>query len=109
MSNAARERGPLARFQPYLKYDSHEQYFADAADMFTAGPGMRLRAARSSANIAVAGDGLSLAFLGPDDRYPGTEITPAPGDTLGIPDKKYRQRAAALHQLPEIRNVTYGH
>ena len=67
---AAQRRELLDRHQPYLKYDSHEQYFADAAEMFTEGPGMRLRRARNTTNIATAGDGLSLAFLGHDDHYP---------------------------------------
>jgi hypothetical protein len=109
MSDAARQRDLLARHQPYLRYDSQEAYFADAAEMFTDGPGMRLRAAGSSADIASAGHGLSLAFLGHDDAYPGTAVKPDGGDTLGIPDKKYRERAAALHLRPEIRNVVYGH
>jgi VPS62-like protein len=109
MSDAARQRALLDRHQPYLRYDSHEQYFADAAEMFTDGPGMRLRAAGSAKDIATAGHGLSLAFLGHDNAYPGTDIAPAPGDTLGIPDRRYRERAAALHEQPAIRNVVYGH
>jgi hypothetical protein len=109
MSDAARQLALLMRHQPYLRYDSQEAYFADAAEMFTDGPGMRLRAAGDTHDIATAGRGLSLAFLGHDDRYPGTTITPAAGDTLGVPDKQYRRRAAELHERPEIRNVVYGH
>jgi hypothetical protein len=109
MSDAARQRQLLELHQPYLRYDSHEAYYADAAEMFTDGPGMRLRVAGSSADVATAGHGLSLAFLAHDGAYPGTGVKPAAGDTLGIPDKKYRARAAALHQRTEIRNVVYGH
>jgi hypothetical protein len=109
MIDVARQRELLERHQPYLRYDSQEAYFADAAEMFTEGPGMRLRAAGSTRDIAVAGDGLSLAFLGHDDAYPGTTIRPGTGDTLGIPDKRYRQRAAELHLRADIRNVAYGH
>src|SRR3954466_3750095 len=109
MSDAAQQRDLLARHQPYLRYDSQEAYFADAADMFTDGPGMRLRPARSTQDIATAGRGLSLAFLGHDDAYPGTGVRPAPGDTLGIPDRRYRQRAGELHLRPDIRNVVYAH
>ena len=109
MSDAARALELLERHQPYLRYDSHEAYFADAAEMFTEGPGMRLRRPGSAESIATAAHGLSLAFLGHADAYPGTQIVPGPGDTLGIPDRRYRDRAAALHQRPEIRNVVYGH
>jgi hypothetical protein len=109
MSDAARQRDLLIRHQPYLRYDSQEAFFADAAEMFTEGPGMRLRAGGSTRDIATAGHGLSLAFLGHDDAYPGTAIRPGAGDTLGIPDRRYRERAAALHLRADIRNVVYGH
>jgi hypothetical protein len=108
MSDAARQRDLLIRHQPYLRYDSQEAFFADAAEMFTEGLGMRLRAGGSTQDVATAGHGLSLAFLGHDDAYPGTAIRPGAGDTLGIPDRRYRERAAALHLLPDIRNVVYG-
>src|SRR4051812_49794437 len=109
MSDAARQRDLLIRHQPYLRYDSQEAFFADAAEMFTEGPGMRLRAGGSTRDVATAGHGLSLAFLGHADAYPGTAIRPGAGDTLGIPDRRYRERAAALHLRPDLRNVVYGH
>ncbi|WCB95053.1 hypothetical protein DSM104299_03795 [Baekduia alba] len=107
MSDAAQL---LERHQPYLKYDSQEAFFADAAEIFVESPGMRLRRKGSSADVAVAGDALSLAFLATDpDPYPGTALKPAATDTVGVPDKDYRARAAALHVQPELRNVCYGH
>src|SRR4051812_35846444 len=104
MSDAAQL---LERHLPYLKYDSHEAFFADAADIFTVDEGMRLRRAGSA--TATAGHGLSLAFLSHPERYPGTDIVPAGTDTLGVPDKRYRTRAAALHAIAAYRNVVYGH
>src|SRR3954453_15203173 len=109
MRDAAAQRDLLDRHQPYLRYDSQEAYFADAAEMFTDGPGMRLRAGGSTRDLATAGHGLSLAFLSPPERYPGSDVVPASGDTLGIPDKRYRERAAELHLRTAIRNVVYGH
>src|SRR3954449_8960639 len=109
MSDAAQQRDLLDRHQPYLRYDSQEAYFADAAEMFTDGPGMRLRAGGSTRDLATAGHGLSLAFLSHPERYPGSDVVPASGDTLGIPDKRYRERAAELHLRTAIRNVVYGH
>ena len=95
---------------PYLKYDSQEAYFADAAEIFVDSPGMRLRRKGSSADVAVQGGALDLAFLATDPHpYPGTSFKPAATDTVGVPDKQYRARAAALHARPELANVCYGH
>jgi hypothetical protein len=108
--DAQQQQALLERHQPYLRYDSHEAFFADAAEMFTDAPGMRLRAPGRKTNVATAGHGLSLALLShPDDVYPGTKVKPSSGDTLGIPDKDYRKRAARLHEDQNLANVVYGH
>src|SRR3954466_8291583 len=76
MSDAAQL---LERHLPYLKYDSHEAFFADAADIFTVDEGMRLRRAGSATDIATAGHGLSLAFLSHPSAIPApTSCPPAP-------------------------------
>jgi hypothetical protein len=98
----------LDTYQPHLKYDSQEMYFADAAEMFITSPGMRLRRAGDATDFKVAGAGLDLAFLSADP-YPGTAFGWADWDTLGCPDRDYAARAAALHLDPAIKNVTYGH
>lgn len=93
---------------PHLKYDSQEMYFADAAEMFTASPGMRLRRQDDTTDFKVAGHGLDLALLSADP-YPGTSFRWADWDSLGCPDRDYARRAAALHMDPNIANVVYGH
>ena len=35
----------LKRFQPVLRYDSNEQFFADSAEQYTDAPGITLRRA----------------------------------------------------------------
>jgi hypothetical protein len=107
MSTAAEKRELLERHQPYLRYDSHEAYFADDAAIFTDGRGTRLRRGNGDV-LATAGDGLSLAFLS-EDPYPGGVEAWAKADILSIPDKKYRERAAELHMQPRYANVVYGH
>jgi hypothetical protein len=97
----------LERHLPYLKYDSQEAYFADAAQMFVA-PGMRLRRAGQGSDFRVGGDGLDLAFLSADP-YPGTDVRWAARDALGCPDRDYASRASALHLDKDIANVVYGH
>ncbi|WP_027008424.1 hypothetical protein [Conexibacter woesei] len=98
----------LETYQPHLKYDQQEMYFADAAEMFVRSPGMRLRRAGDATDFKVAGAGLDLAFLS-SDPYPGTQFRWAEWDTLGCPDRNYASRAATLHMDPNIANVVYGH
>jgi Vacuolar protein sorting-associated protein 62 len=94
--------------QPYLRYDSHEAYFADSAAEMTDSPGDTLKQAGGTV-LATAGAGLSLALLGPQ-HYADAPHTPAAAtDLLSIADKDYRSRAQALHAHPEYANVVYGH
>lgn len=95
----------LRRHKPFLKYDSQENYFSDSAAQWTDNPGNRLLNGEGD-ELAVAGDGLSLAFLG--DRYPdGTRA--AKTDCISDPTKKYAEQARALHAKKRYANRVYGH
>jgi hypothetical protein len=94
--------------QPYLRYDSQEAFFADSAAMLTDSPDDTLKREDGTV-LARAGEGLSLAFLGPQ-HYADAAGTPVvKGDMLSVKDKNYRKRAQALHARPEYANVVYGH
>ena len=95
----------LARHTPVLKYDSQESYFADSPAEWTDNPGNRLTRADGTL-LATAGDGLSLAALGP--TYGDGEAA-APDDVIGDPARAYREQARALHQAPGYANHVYGH
>jgi Vacuolar protein sorting-associated protein 62 len=108
MSTAAELRALLDKHQPYLRYDSHEAYFADDAAIFADSPGNTLQQANGHV-LATAGAELSLALLS-HDPYPGAAaIAWAKTDVLSIHDKQYRERAAELHMQPRYANVAYGH
>jgi hypothetical protein len=95
----------LKRHLPFLKYDSHETYFADSAAEWTDNPGNRLVTGEGE-ELAVAGDRLSLGFLG--DRYPdGTRAEAT--DCISDPTKKYAEQARALHAKKRYANRVYGH
>jgi hypothetical protein len=97
--------GLLERHLPVLKYDSHENYFADSAAEWTDNPGNRLLA-EDGRELAVAGDRLSLDFLG--DSYPdGTAAAKA--DCISDPTRDYPQQARALHANADYANLVYGH
>lgn len=107
----------LKRFQPVLRYDSNEQFFADSAAQFTVNPGNELRRASTD-----AGDGailasatpkpgvpaLTLDFLGPTAYADGAPVRA--GDILSVRGKDYRRQYRALRIAhPELTNVVYGH
>lgn len=95
----------LERFQPCLRYDSLEGYFADSAQEWTANPGNRL-CRKGGKVIATAGDGLSLNFL--DARYPNGEEA-RPDDYVEAADDDYGHQYAGLRSAhPDFRNVIYG-
>jgi Vacuolar protein sorting-associated protein 62 len=94
----------LQRHRPFLKYDSHESYFADSAAEWTDNPGNRL-VARDGSVLAVGGEALSLAFLGAE--YPGGRRA-TEGDRIGDPSRRYAQQARALHVRPAYANRVYG-
>ena len=89
----------LRRHRPFLKYDSHETYFADSAAQWTDNPGNRLVNGEGD-ELAAAGKGLSLKFLG--DHYPdGTAA--ADTDRISDPTKGYADQARALHAEEALR------
>ncbi len=102
----------LKRFQPVLRYDSNEQYFVDSAQQWTDCPGNELRRKDRSDGtkgqvVAMAGDALSLAFLGPDGYENGAQFED--GDIIGNPGKNYREEYIQLRtQRPELNNRMYG-
>src|SRR4051794_2842581 len=95
----------LQRHRPFLKYDSQETYFADSAAEWTDAAGNRL-VAGDGTQLAVAGHGLALAFLGA--KYPnGRPATK--DDRISDPSRQYAAQARALHALPAYANRVYGH
>lgn len=103
----------LERYQPLLRYDSNEAFFADAAAIFTDNPASVLRRASAPDGtlgevLAVApprGD-LSLAFLEHPVYADGEEHRR--GDHLSVLNRDYRAQATALHMRREYANVMYG-
>jgi hypothetical protein len=96
----------LRRFEPCLRYDSLEAYFADSAEEWTDNPGNRLRRADGTV-VATAGEQLTLAFLDEGRYTSGAEVQP--GDYIEDGADDYgRQYAALRGARPELRNVIYG-
>src|SRR3954453_18958295 len=94
----------LERFQPCLRYDSLETYFADSAEEWTANPENRLRRKDGG---AVPGPGeLSLSSLGSEylDHAPASHDDYIES-TRDDYSRQYRELREA-HQ--EFRNVIYG-
>jgi len=108
----------LKRFQPVLRYDSNEQFFADSAVQFMVNPTTQLRR-KSGADgtkgkviaSAVPGAGvppLTLDFLGPKTYGDASKVLE--GDVMGVRGKDYREQYRGLRMAhPELTNVVYGH
>jgi hypothetical protein len=98
----------LRRHLPFLKYDSHECYFADSAAEWTDYTANRLL--RGETVLAAATpDGtpkLSLSFLG--SSYTSGDKADE-GDVIGNAERDYAKAARLLHQQKEYRNRIYGH
>ena len=95
----------LARFSPWLRYDSQESFRADSAATLTdsvgkAGPNVLKR--KNGTVLAKAGDGLSLDFLG---TYGGA----VKDDFLDAVGRDYVADARRLHAKPEYADRIYGH
>jgi hypothetical protein len=96
----------LKRFQPCLRYDSLESYFADSAAEWVVNPGNRLRRADGTV-LAEAGKGLSLEFLrakkyANGEAVQSTDVIEATGDDFG------KQYQALRSRNQDLRNVIYG-
>ena len=107
----------LLRFQPVLRYDSNEQFFADSVAQFTVNPGNQLRrkaspdgdgAVIASAYPEAGEPALTLDFLGPRKYSNGTPVQD--GDAIGVRGKDYREQYRRLRAShPELSDVVYGH
>jgi hypothetical protein len=106
----------LRRFQPALRYDSNEQYFADSAAQYTDAPGIQLRrvpehdkpgALIASAVPVGAEPKLSLGFLGPALYGNGDKVEKT--DIIGVRGKDYRAQYVKLRtSRPDLNNRMYG-
>ncbi len=107
----------LKTFQPVLRYDSNEQFFADSAVQFMVNPGNELRRKRTATgNGAVlaraqprgAEPELTLAFLAKSRYADGSPVEE--GDVIGVSGRNYRAQYRKLRMaLPGLANVVYGH
>ena len=97
----------LARFQPALRYDSNEQFFADDARQYAEAPGMTLRRAAKVLAGTDTDPRLALAFLGPQTYADGTPVDKV--DALSVRDKDYRKQYVRLRQArPDLNNRLYA-
>jgi hypothetical protein len=104
----------LKRFQPVLRYDSNEQFFADSAEQFMVNPGNELRRKRTEtgngAVLARAGGEpqLTLSFLARAKYQDGRPVQA--GDVIGATGRNYRDQYRKLRMArPDLTNVVYGH
>ena len=105
--NARSDTGALLRrFQPCLRYDSLEGYFADSAEEWTDNPGNRL-CRKDGAVVATAGGELSLAFLDAG-HYPNGEEARSTDYIEAANDDYGHQYAGLRGAHPDFRNVIYG-
>jgi hypothetical protein len=106
----------LRRFQPALRYDSNEQFFADDATQFTDAPGIELRRAPSAGKPGAVlarsetdakEPKLTLAFLDPVTYVTGEPVEKT--DFISVRGKDYRKQYVRLRQSrPDLNNRLYG-
>lgn len=93
----------LARFQPAVRYDSNEQFFADSAAQYMVNPGNELRRRRTDdaqgavlASAQPEGDEpqLTLAFLGEESYADASPVQE--GDLIGVRGRDYREQYRRL-------------
>src|SRR6266576_3584775 len=83
----------LARFQPVLRFDSNETFFADAVEIMAgANDAFRLE---SAAGELIANAPVSSALLGAHTYGDGKPVNQ--GDRLAGTRRDYREQAAELH------------
>jgi hypothetical protein len=106
VSPEATSEALLRRFQPCLRYDSLETYFADSAAEWTDNPPNRLRRAGGEV-VATPADGLSLKFLAKDKYGNGADVLA--GDLIESSRDDYGRQYLELRRAhPEYRNLMYG-
>lgn len=96
----------LRKFQPCLRYDSLETYFADSAEEWTLNPGNVLRRADGTV-LARAGEGLSLDFLRAG-AYPTGEVARASDLIEATADDYQDQYRRLRRENQHLRNAIYG-
>jgi len=106
----------LRRFQPALRYDSNEQFFADSAAQYTDAPGIQLRrmpedgkqGALLASAVPTGGEPqLTLDFLGPQTYGNGAKVEKT--DVIGVRGRDYRDQYVALRiSRPDLNNRVYG-
>jgi hypothetical protein len=108
----------LARYSPYVQYDSLESYAADSVATMTdcvppesphgntlSHGGKELAAVEPPAGESK----LELGFLR-GDKYPDSAQTPvSDGDYIDVVGKEYVQDAREMHARPGYANQVYGH
>lgn len=107
----------LRRFQPAVRYDSNEQFFADSAAQYMVNPGNELRRGRGDdagggviarAQPRAEEQQLALGFLGPKTYADGSPVEK--GDLIGVEGQDYRAQYRRLRiARPDLKNVLYGH
>src|SRR5215510_4158816 len=100
----------LARYSPWLRYDSQESFRADSAATMTdaagkGGPNVLKR--KSGTVLATAGKDLSLDLLGSKTFKDGKPS--AKDDFLDAVGQDYVADARRLHAKPQYANRIYGH
>jgi hypothetical protein len=100
----------LARYRPWLRYDSQESFRADSAatmtdSIGTAGPNVLKR--KSGTVLATAGSGLSLELLGSATFKDGKPASR--DDFLDAVGRDYVADAHRLHAEPQYADHIYGH
>lgn len=93
----------LKRYQPVLKYDSQEAYFADSAAEWTDNPGNLLLDAHGQ-ELAAAGAGLNLVFLSQATK----DGKASAEDVISDPGRDYQDQARLLHAEDQYKNRVYG-
>jgi Vacuolar protein sorting-associated protein 62 len=105
----------LRRFQPQLKYDSNEAFFAAAAAEWTDNPGNVLRRTSDHGHagepIAYASPQpsqaqLSLDFLGEETYSDGSTVESS--DAITTPRRDYREMYVSLRMRGGFANRMYG-
>src|SRR5262245_24150112 len=103
----------LFRFQPQLRYDSNEAFFADSAAIWTDNPGAVLHRGAGGKPETLAATApssgpapLSLDFLGPSKYANGQPVTE--DDEISAPSRNYAAMYIKLWQLPGYKNRMYG-
>ena len=101
----------LERFQPVVRYDSNEQFFADSAVGFMVNPGNELRRKRTPTGngaVIASGQKLTLDLLAKDVYADGSNVEE--GDLIGVSGKNYREQYRKLRMTnPELSNIVYAH